>query len=116
MNNLSIQLIVNPQCQLVAIDNTRYFNLTTRDGDIVDSLMQHVSLEFLVYCDEKDPIDSTIVFKEYCHNRSEYGQNISIIDFPKDGTFTYYKFVIPTLDHLIKPETGEIKLMDQVFY
>lgn len=116
MNNLSIQLIVNPHCQLVAIDNTRYFNLTARSNDIIDSLLQHVTLEFLVYRDEEYPVDSTIIFKEYRHNRGEYGNNISTIIFPQDGIFTYYKFVIPKIEHLIKLDNQVIKMQDQIFY
>lgn len=116
MNNLSIQLIVNPHCQLIAMDNTRYFNLTARSNDIIDSLLQHVSLEFLVYRDEECPVNSTIIFKEYKHNRGEYGQNISTIIFPQDGIFTYYKFMIPKIEHLIKLDNRTIKMQDQVFY
>lgn len=116
MNNLSIQLIVNPHCQLIAMDNTRYFNLTARSNDIIDSLLQHVSLEFLVYRDEECPVNSTIIFKEYKHSRGEYSQNISTIIFPQDGIFTYYKFVIPKIEHLIKLDNRTIKMQDQVFY
>ena len=116
MNNLSIQLIVNPHCQLIAMDNTRYFNLTARSNDIIDSLLQHVSLEFLVYRDEECPVNSTIIFKEYKHNRGEHSQNIYTIIFNQDGIFTYYKFVIPKIEHLIKLDNRIIKMQDQVFY
>lgn len=119
MNNLSIQLIVNPQCQLVAVDNTKYVNIQTPDGNFLDDITKHVSLEFLVYLDNDDYEDKTLIFKKYLHNREEYNKNITVIDFPKDGTFTYYKLMIPTLEHLIKDD-GEfytvVKLKDQTFY
>lgn len=119
MNELSIQLIVNPQCQLVAIDDSKYMNMQTPDGDYLDDMTKHVSLEFLVYLDNDDYEDSTLVFKTYKHRREEYRKNITTFEFPKDGTFTYYKLMIPTLEHLIKDD-GEYytiaKIKDQTFY
>ena len=121
MQNLSIQLIINPQCQLVAIDNTSYLNLVTSEGDNIEDITDHVSLEFLVYSDETHPADKTVVFKEYNHRREEYNQNITTINFPKDGTYTYYKFIIPRLEHLVKSDSEQltyntIKMLDQTFY
>lgn len=121
MQNLSIQLIINPQCQLVAIDNTSYLNLGTPEGDNIEDITEHVSLEFLVYINEIYPTDKTIIFKEYNHRREEYHQNVTIINFPKDGTYTYYKFIIPRLEHLVKMDSEQsvyntIKLSDQTFY
>lgn len=121
MQDLSIQLIVNPQCQLVAVDNTRYFNLITPEGDSIEDITEHVSLEFLVYIDEDVPADKTIVFKEYKHKRGEYSKNITTIVFPEDGTYTYYKFLVPRLEHLVKLNEQQtsyniIKIADQNFY
>lgn len=119
MQDLSIQLIVNSQCQLVAIDNTRYFNLITLEGDPVEDIIEHVSLEFLVYIDEDVPTDKTVIFKEY--KQGEYSKNITTIIFPKDGTYTYYKFLVPRLEHLVKLNEQQtsyniIKITDQNFY
>lgn len=117
MNNLSVQLVVNPQCQLVAIDNTNYTNLVYNE-DFIEDLTQHVSLEFLVYIDEDYPISSTVIFKEYLHKREEYSKNVSTISFEHDGTHTYYKLLVPRLEHMCKVQGNKysIRVKDEVFY
>ncbi len=105
MQNLSIQLIINQKCQLISVDNTNYLS---------DNIIDYVSLEFLVYNEETGHREDTIVFKEYTYNREQYVKNTSAILFPKDGIFTYYKFVIPRLEKL---QSGNIfNIKDRVFY
>ena len=112
MQNLSIQLSVSPQCQLIAIDNTNYLDIYGENG--IEDVINHISLEFLVYANETYPIDSTIVLKEY-------DQNITTINFPKDGTYTYYKFMVPKIEHFVKSDLEQstyniIKILDETFY
>lgn len=102
MNDLSIQLIIDPQCYLVALDNTRYYNLDTLP--ILNDLTKHVSLEFLVYNEDSEPITASIYLKEFKYKGDEYAQNISKFTFPSDGVYKYYKFIIPKLEWLIKEE------------
>lgn len=118
MNNLSIQLILNQKCQLVAVDNTRYNNIRSADGIELDDIRNYVSLEFLVYTDNEHPSDKTVVFKEYKHKREEYN-NITTINFPSDGTYTYYKFLIPKLDRLVVDVPDNIsifRIKNQIFW
>lgn len=119
MNNLSVQLIVNPQCQLVAIDNTNLRDLASTDIDAINDLLEHVSMEFLVYNDEEEIDNSTLVVKQFLHPGDERRNNKTAINFPKDGLFTYYKFLIPKLDHLIKKTDDvidSVNTKDQIFY
>lgn len=121
MQNLSIQLIINAQCQLVAIDETNYTELISTDADGLVDMHEHVSLEFLVYRDETAPIEDTIVFKRYWETIQENDKHITTINFTQDGIHTYYKFLIPRLEHLIKKDEEQlsynsIDILDQVFY
>lgn len=111
MQNLNIQLFLNQQCQLTAIDNTSYNNIGI---DIID----HVSLEFLVYNDEDTPITSSIFYKKYKHSRDQYVHNTTNFTLNKDGIYTYYKFLIPKLRHLVKEDEDKCiaVVKDEIFY
>lgn len=115
MQDLNIHLFVNPSCELVAIDKTSYHNLRYNDGDYLDDLSDHISIEFL--SDVDGIIDrNTINFDEFIGNREYYlDGNTSVFHFPKDGTFTYYKMLVPKIDHLHK-EDDIYKTKDQMFY
>lgn len=92
MRELDIKLAIRPACNLIAEDYTDY------SGE--DYLNGHVSLEFLVYYNEESPASGTVLFKSFVHNREEFLKCISTIKLPKDGTYTYYKFMIPTEETL----------------
>lgn len=107
MNELDIQLIVNPSCELVAVDRTSYQNLHYEDGGEVQYLRdrsKHVSIEFLTDVDGEVMYD-TINLEKGLTNRMELlDGNTSVFYFPKDGTFTYYKFLVPHISHLLKKD------------
>lgn len=115
MNNLDIQLIVNPSCELVAIDRTSYNNLQYEFAGELEFLQdrsQHVSIEFL--CDrDNNVISDSINLEDGLRNRCELlDGNTSVFHFPYDGTFTYYKFLVPHVMHLLKRNSSN----DEVFY
>lgn len=120
MQDLNIHLIINPECELVAVDNTVYHNLRYTDGDeYLDDLLNHVSLELLI--DHMGHIDSNHIYlQENIGARQEFlNGNMSVFKFHKDGTFTYYKYLIPKLNHLLKYDDAEVayyKTRDQLFY
>lgn len=115
MQDLNIHLFINPSCELIASDKTAYHNLRFGDDEFVDDISQHISIEFLKDVDG-EVMHSTIVFKDCGHNRGYLSDgNNSVFHFPKDGTFYYYKFLIPTLDHLDKGD-GHIASKNQLFY
>ena len=51
-NRLIIQTIVEPNCKLVAVDNSNY--------DLGDDIKYFVFVDFLSYNEDKVPIDKTI--------------------------------------------------------
>lgn len=95
---LDIHLFIQPNCQLVAVDNSDYNSLGV-------DLLEHVMLEFLSYNDENNPLLKTIKLRKEIHNRGYYLAKFSskfILDV--DGTYSYYKLVIPVLDHFYKED------------
>lgn len=122
MNELDIQLIINPACELIAVDRTSYQNLHYEIGGELQYLRdrsEYVSIEFLTDADQKIVEDS--INLEQGLNRSELlDGNTSVFYFPKDGTFTYYKLLVPHLSHLMTKdwETNEdiFKANDQTFF
>lgn len=129
MNELDIQLIINPACELIAVDRTSYQNLHYEYGGELQYLRdrsKHVSIEFLTDVDG-EVMNDTINLEKGLRNRTELlDGNTSVFYFPKDGTFTYYKFLVPHISHLMKidDETQELVLkadrqtffFDDVFY
>jgi hypothetical protein len=125
MNELDIQLIVNPACELVAIDRTSYQNLHYQYGGELQYLRdrsKHVSIEFLTNVDG-EVLHNTINLEEGLGmgRRVELlDGNTSVFYFPYDGTFTYYKLLIPDLSFLVKKDydTNEdvLRADNQLFY
>lgn len=119
MQDLKIHLLINPECELVAIDNTIYHNIRYSDTEeYLDDLSNHVGFEFLL--DVHDDVEpGSIRIKNYTRSRQELMDgNTSVFVFSKDGTFTYYKFLIPKIEHFhVKAETSEYyKTNHQIFY
>lgn len=107
---LSINLIVQPNCQLVAVDNSDYNSLGV-------DLLEHVMLEFLSYNDETSPLPKTVRLRKEIHNRGYYLARFSsefILEM--DGTYSYYKLVIPILDHFEIENGRYSKLYDELFF
>lgn len=123
MNELDIQLIINPACELVAVDRTSYQNLHYEYGGELQYLRdrsKHVSIEFLTDVDGEVMYD-TVNLEKGLRNRVELlDGNTSVFYFPKDGTFTYYKFLVPHISHLLKREDYSqqeiFKVHDQTFF
>lgn len=125
MNELDIQLIINPTCELVAIDRTSYQNLHYQYGGELQYLRdrsKHVSIEFLTDVDG-EVMHDTINLEEGLGRgrRMELMDgNTSVFHFPKDGTFTYYKLLIPDLSYLVKKDydtnADVLRADDQLFY
>lgn len=118
MNELDIQLLINPTCELVAIDKTSYQNLHYNDygGELqyLRDRSKHVSIEFLTDVDGLVMRD-TINLEKGLRSRSELlDGNTSVFHFPKDGTFTYYKFLVPYLFHMCKDDVFNV--YHQTFY
>lgn len=123
MNELDIHLIINPRCELIASDRTSYQNLHYEYGGELQYLRdrsKHVSIEFLTDVDN-NVIANSINLEKGLRNRAELlDGNISVFHFPKDGTFTYYKFLVPHISHLLKQEDYSqqevFKVFDQTFF
>lgn len=118
MQNLNINLFINPKCELVAVDNTIHHNLHYGDNQYLDDIQNHVSVEFLTDHVE-DIVSDSVRIKKQRHARREFVDgNISVFHFPFDGLFTYYKYLLPTVEHLLKTdEEGDYyKSADQTFF
>lgn len=104
---LVINLIIDSNCVLNAIDDTNYL------GQRID-LNQYVLVDFIKYND--DTVITAKNIKEQIHSR-EYLSHVFTTRFvlDKDGTYSYYKFVIPKLDKF-KTDTGYIGLNNQLYY
>lgn len=88
---LNINLIVRPDCKLIAVDNSDYNEY---------DLTNHVMVEFLSFKDAVSPIDKTIKARQERHNRGQLLSRFSTeFILEVDGTYSYYKLVIPTLNH-----------------
>lgn len=123
MNELDIQLIVNPTCELIAVDRTSYQNLHYEYNGMLQYLRdrsKHVSIEFLTDVDGY-VIHDSINLEKGLRNRMELlDGNTTVFHFPKDGTFTYYKFLVPHITHLLKKDDYSqqelFKVYDQTFF
>lgn len=117
MNELDIQLLVNPTCELIAIDRTSYQNLHYDVGEELQYLRdrsKHVSIEFLTDVDGEIMNDSLNLEKGIRNREELLDGNTSVFHFPKDGTFTYYKFLVPCLFHMMKD--GVFNVYKQTFF
>lgn len=108
---LLVQLIIRPDCKLIAVDNTDYYNF-----DI--NLLQYMIVDFIVFKD--DLVQSSIKVRKELHNRGQYlSRFASEFLLEKDGTYTYYKLIIPTLDFFkIDSEDSDLyhNLQGQLFF
>lgn len=107
---LIIQTIVRPDCKLIAIDNSDYYSLG-------DDMINFIMLDFLSYNETEIPIDKTIRMRREVVKRGQLLSRFSsefILD--KDGTYCYYKLVIPTLDYFKIGETTYNNLSNELFF
>lgn len=103
---LNVQLILNSNCTLLTIDHTNY-------TDLEIDLQQHVVLEFLSYNEDPFPLIETIKLNESNYNCSKFSSEFIL---SKDGTHSYYKLVIPTLDHFKTSDNKYTNLYQEVFF
>ena len=107
---LIVQLIMHPDCRLIAIDSSDY-------NSIGIDIEEHVMIDFLVYNEEKEPVKNTLKVRYNKLNRGYYrSQFTTEYILPKDGTYTYYKMVIPILDHFAVGADLYKNIQDQLFY
>lgn len=123
MNELDIQLNVNPTCELVATDRTSYQNLHYEYGGEIQYLRDrnnHVSIEFLTDVYGEVMYDTINLEKELTTRMELVDGNTSVFYFPKDGIFTYYKFLVPHISHLFKKDSESLDdifvVYDQTFF
>lgn len=86
---LSIQLVQKVGCNLEAIDNSDYSSL---GGNIIN----YGSLEFLTLNDEI--VNDSVIYKQFTNDRNYYKYKYSTFTLKADGLYTYYKFVIPSIE------------------
>lgn len=108
---LDITLTIQPNCTLEAVDNTNY--------TLASDLLQHVFLEYIVYEPYAEVNLSPIVDSINTIN-IETSEDIPLlkekytVSLSNDGTYTYYKFGISKLEHLLNQ--GIYKIKNKVFY
>ena len=107
---LIIQTIVRPDCKLIAIDNSDYYSLG-------DDMINFIMLDFLSYNETGVPIDRTIRVRREVVKRGQLLSRFSsefILD--KDGTYCYYKLVIPILERFKVGDDTNKNLSDELFF
>ena len=107
---LIIQTIVRPDCKLIAIDNSDYYSLG-------DDMINFIMLDFLSYNETGVPIDRTIRVRREVVKRGQLLSRFSsefILD--KDGTYCYYKLVIPILERFKVGDDTYNNLSDELFF
>lgn len=100
MQNLNIQLCTDVSGNLIARQISSSQNILRKLD--VNTLKTLISIEFLLDNDSKF-INSTTVVKTNIYDEVFMGED-TVIDFPSDGTFTYYKFIVPTLSYFLKKD------------
>lgn len=100
MQNLSIQLCTDTSGNLIARQISSSQNIL-RKLDI-ETLGTLISIEFLLN-ENLEFMNSTKVIKTNIYNELFRGDD-TVIDFPNDGTFTYYKFIVPTISYFLNKE------------
>ena len=108
---LIVQLIIHPDGRLIAVDNSDY-------NSIGVDIEEHVMVDFLVYNEDSIPVENTLSIKYDKLNRGYYrSQFTTEYMLPKDGIYSYYKLVIPILQHFVIGEnTYSHNIQDQLFY
>ena len=107
---LIVQLIMHPDCRLIAVDNSDYRHLGLDMDD-------HVMIDFLVYNEDSEPVNNTLSIKYNPFNRGYY-QSLFNTEYvlQKDGTYSYYKLLIPSLTHFKKDEDVFGDIVGELFY
>lgn len=107
---LKVQLVLQRDCKLIAYDESDY-------NSIGSDIENHVMLDFLIFKDEKYPQPDHIKLRHE-HLRHGYFRQKFETEFvlTSDGTYTYYKFVIPTIYHFWDNNQIVTDICDEIFY
>lgn len=106
---LLVQLIMHPDCRLIAIDNSDYNRLGA-------DMAEHVMVDFLVYNEDNHEVSNTLKVRYEHLNKGYYrAQFVTEYVLPKDGTYSYYKLVIPILEHFAVGDSY-INMANEMFY
>ena len=95
MQNLNIQFCTDLKGNLITKQAHSSSNILHTIG--INNLDRFAGVEFLLDVEDR-LMPSTIVIKCDLHAELFDGEE-TIIKFPKDGTFTYYKFLVPKLSY-----------------
>lgn len=107
---LSVKLFVKPNCELIAVDTSDYDQLE-------NELPQYVMLEFLSYNEEDSHLPKSVRLKKEINNREYYSDEFSShFNLDIDGTYYYYKLVIPTLDSFKISNDNYENLYNELFF
>lgn len=86
---LNVSLMLDSDCSLVAYDDSNY-------QDIISDINKHGIVEFLKN-------DNLEIIKQRVHTIRDYEDPLlrvsEKLNLPSDGTFYYYRMIIPTLSH-----------------
>lgn len=112
---LNIQLTTLPNCKLIAEDQTVY--------EENENLFEHVFVDFMCYQAYSDDIENLTPIQNsirivYIQNLGDYTTDkfLYTYTFQKDGTYIYYKYGMPTLNHPGIYYDGIYHIKDVVFY
>lgn len=109
---INIDVIVRSDCKLIAVDNSDYLALGV-------DLNQYIMLEFLSYNTDKNLLPKSVKIRKELHNRGQYLTRFAsefMLDI--DGTYSYYKLVIPQLSYFQDEDESDkyINLIDELFF
>lgn len=107
---IEIQLLLNSDCRLVAIDNENYC-----DWGI--NLTKYKIIEFLVYNDSDTILEKSLKIDQALNPRDHFSSKMaSFFDLPIDGTYSYYKLLIPTLEIFNNLDGSYSGLYQQLYF
>lgn len=99
MNGLNVTLALNKDCNVIA-------SFTYPETDITD----HAIVEFLIKNELDSAEDKTLY--QHCKEIEDVDDEelsvSQVITLPKDGTYTYYRILLPKLEHFLNGSTYEV--------
>lgn len=107
---INIDVIVRSDCKLIAVDNSDYLGV---------DLSQYIMLEFLSYNTDENLLPESVKIRKELHNRGHYlSRFASEFTLNVDGTYSYYKLVVPQLMHFQDDKEPDkyINLIDELFF
>lgn len=106
--HLNVQLVLQRDGILHAVDFSDYNSI----GADIDN---HIMLDFMIFKDEL--VQKSINLRHEKLNRGYFRQKFeTTYQLDNDGTYTYYKFVIPTYYHFVDKDELVNDICDEIFY